>query len=156
MTWYLPFKISIAKTDVFAIEWLDQEKTRGFCRQVNKKISSCFWTASTCVQRSSLGWSSRLTYMETVDWIHVGSTTNRCTNFKFWIFWEHPPYEIWEYAFKFNYLSIARWLIGSFFRSQTVHACGNMIALIKICLIAMYRVEGSCNVSTCENAVKEK
>ena len=28
--------------------WL--EKTRRFCRQVNKKISSCFWTASTCVQ----------------------------------------------------------------------------------------------------------
>ena len=50
--------------------WL--EKTRRFCRQVNKKISSCFWTASTCVQRSSLGWCSRLTYMETVDWIHVG------------------------------------------------------------------------------------
>ena len=49
--------------------WL--EKTRRFCRQVNKKISSCFWTASTCVQRSSLGWCSRLTYMETVDWIHV-------------------------------------------------------------------------------------
>ena len=24
MTWYLPFKISIAKTDVFAIECLDQ------------------------------------------------------------------------------------------------------------------------------------
>ena len=41
--------------------WL--EKTRRFCRQVNKKISSCFWTASTsCVQRSSLGWCSRLTY----------------------------------------------------------------------------------------------
>ena len=51
--------------------WL--EKTRRFCRQVNKKISSCFWTASTCVQGSSLGWCSRLTYMETVDWIHVGS-----------------------------------------------------------------------------------
>ena len=49
--------------------WL--EKTGRFCRQVNKKISSCFWTASTCVQRSSLGWCSRLTYMETVDWIHV-------------------------------------------------------------------------------------
>ena len=49
--------------------WL--EKTRRFCRQVNKKISSCFRTASTCVQRSSLGWCSRLTYMETVDWIHV-------------------------------------------------------------------------------------
>ena len=30
-------------------------ETRRFCRQVNKKISSCFWTASTCVQRSSLG-----------------------------------------------------------------------------------------------------
>ena len=44
--------------------WL--EKTRRFCRQVNKKISSCFWTASTCVHRSSLGWCSRLTYMETV------------------------------------------------------------------------------------------
>ena len=40
--------------------WL--EKTRRFCRQVNKKISSCFWTASTCVQRSSLEWCSRLTY----------------------------------------------------------------------------------------------
>ena len=40
--------------------WL--EKTRRFCRQVNKKISSCFWTASTCVQRSSLGWCSRLKY----------------------------------------------------------------------------------------------
>ena len=40
--------------------WL--EKTRRFCRQVNKKISSCFWTASTCVQRSSLGWCLRLTY----------------------------------------------------------------------------------------------
>ena len=39
--------------------WL--EKTRRFYRQVNK-ISSCFWTASTCVQRSSLGWCSRLTY----------------------------------------------------------------------------------------------
>ena len=26
MTWYLPFKISIAKTDVFAIECLDQGK----------------------------------------------------------------------------------------------------------------------------------
>ena len=51
--------------------WL--EKTRRFCGQVNKKISSCFWTASTCVQRSSLGWCSRLTYMETVDWIHVAS-----------------------------------------------------------------------------------
>ena len=50
--------------------WL--EKTRRFCRQVNKKISSCLWTTSTCVQRSSLGWCSRLTYMETVDWIHVG------------------------------------------------------------------------------------
>ena len=50
--------------------WL--EKTRRFCRQVNKKISSCFWTASTCVQRRSLGWCSRLTYMETVNWIHVG------------------------------------------------------------------------------------
>ena len=37
--------------------WL--EKTRRFCRQVNKKISSCFWTASTCVQRSLLGWCSR-------------------------------------------------------------------------------------------------
>ena len=49
--------------------WL--EKTRRFCRQVNKKISSCFWTAPTCVQRSSLGWCSRFTYMETVDWIHV-------------------------------------------------------------------------------------
>ena len=49
--------------------WL--EKTRRFCRQVNKRISSCFWTASTCVHRSSLGWCSRLTYMETVDWIHV-------------------------------------------------------------------------------------
>ena len=45
--------------------WL--EKTRRFCRQVNKKICSCFWTASTCVQRSSLGWCSRLTYMETMD-----------------------------------------------------------------------------------------
>ena len=52
--------------------WL--EKTRRFCRQVSKKISSCFWTASTCVQRSSLGWCSRLTYMETVDWIHVDET----------------------------------------------------------------------------------
>ena len=41
--------------------WL--EKTRRFCRQVNKKIFSCFWTASTCVQRSSfIGWCSRLTY----------------------------------------------------------------------------------------------
>ena len=29
------------------------EKTRKFCRQVNKNISSCFWTASTCVKRSS-------------------------------------------------------------------------------------------------------
>ena len=40
--------------------------TRRFCRQVNKKISSCFWTASTCVQKNSLGmlgWCSRLTYM---------------------------------------------------------------------------------------------
>ena len=27
MTWYLPFKISIAKTDVFAIECLDQHST---------------------------------------------------------------------------------------------------------------------------------
>ena len=27
MTWYLPFKISIAKTDVFAIECLDQYVT---------------------------------------------------------------------------------------------------------------------------------
>ena len=31
--------------------WL--EKTRRFCRQVDKKISSCFWTASTCVQKNS-------------------------------------------------------------------------------------------------------
>ena len=52
--------------------WL--EKTRRFRRQVNKKISSCFWTASTRVQRSSLGWCSRLTYMETVNWIHVHKT----------------------------------------------------------------------------------
>ena len=40
--------------------------TRRFCRQVNKEISSCFWTASTCVQKNSfgmLGWCSRLTYM---------------------------------------------------------------------------------------------
>ena len=56
--------------------WL--EKTRRFCRQVNKKISSCFWTASTCVQRSSLGWCSRLTYMETVDWIHVLDRLHWC------------------------------------------------------------------------------
>ena len=27
MTWYLPFKISIAKTSVFAIECLDQQQT---------------------------------------------------------------------------------------------------------------------------------
>ena len=45
------------------------EKTRRFCRQVNKKISSCFWTASTCVQRSSLGWCSRLTYIIWKPWI---------------------------------------------------------------------------------------
>ena len=25
---------------------------------------------------------------------------NRCRKFKFWHFWEHPVYEIWEYAFK--------------------------------------------------------
>ena len=56
--------------------WL--EKTRRFCRQVNKNISSCFWTASTCVQRSSLRWCSRLTYMETVDWIHVEKTRRFC------------------------------------------------------------------------------
>ena len=56
--------------------WL--EKTRRFCRQVNKKISSCFWTASTCVQRSSLEWCSRLTYMETVDWIHVTGHNRPC------------------------------------------------------------------------------
>ena len=49
--------------------WL--EKTRRFCRQVNKKISSYFWTASTCVQRSSLGWRSRLTSNGNVDWFHV-------------------------------------------------------------------------------------
>ena len=40
--------------------WL--EKTKRFRRQVNNKIYSCFWTASTCVQKSSLGWCSRLTY----------------------------------------------------------------------------------------------
>ena len=56
--------------------WL--EKTRIFCRQVNKKISSCFWTSSICVQRSSFGWCSWLTYMETVDRIHVSNTTELC------------------------------------------------------------------------------
>ena len=66
--------------------WL--EKTRRFCRQVNKKISSCFWTASTCVQRSSLGWCSRLTYMETVDWIHV--TSGAGVFFFFFFFFLHP------------------------------------------------------------------
>ena len=51
----------------FICTWL--EKTRRFCTQVIK-ISRCFWMASTCVQRSSFGWCSRLTYMETVDWMN--------------------------------------------------------------------------------------
>ena len=46
MTWYLPFKISIAKTDVFAIECLDQRKSDPFnmpigpiLRQILNKIT---------------------------------------------------------------------------------------------------------------------
>ena len=66
MTWYLAFTTSGRTAK--AVRPVISGKFR---RQVNKKISSCFWTTSTCVQRSSLGWCSRLTYMETVDWIHV-------------------------------------------------------------------------------------
>ena len=39
-------------------------------------------------------------------WLYEGGkcaswrTTNGCKKFKFWNFWEHPFYEIWEYAFK--------------------------------------------------------
>ena len=84
LLWNLLFRISsdfVTFENNFRDDFLNQSygglnlylirETRRFCRQVNKKISSCFWTASTCVQRSSLGWCSWLTYMETVDWIHL-------------------------------------------------------------------------------------
>ena len=50
--------------------WL--EKTRRFCRQVNIRKFLAVFGLLQHVQRSSLGWCSQLTYMETVDWIHVG------------------------------------------------------------------------------------
>ena len=35
--------------------------------------------------------------------VFKGRVINRCKKFKFWNFWEHPLFEIWEYAFKVLY-----------------------------------------------------
>ena len=36
----------------------------------------------------------------------TGRATYRCNKFKFWTFWEHPLYEISEYAFKVTIIQI--------------------------------------------------
>ena len=56
--------------------------------------------------------------------IHLGKcaswrTTNRCTKFKFWRIWEHPLYEITEYALNIKQVGLRVW---AFFH-KTVRVC---------------------------------
>ena len=67
MTWYLPFKISIAKTDVFAIECLDQP-VLGATAYYRRTIVSRFILLSR-VSRSNLDqWVSLTAFWQSWQW----------------------------------------------------------------------------------------